>query len=349
MKESTKRFLSIGFIVLTLGILLFIVFSNNEFSNIVQVFSKVKLKWIAVCFLCLFAYFAMDALGTYLYLCREKQKISYFCTLRTAIIGAYYSNITPGASGGQPMQIYYMNKYHVPIGVATSALSIKLFFTQLGTLVVTFVLWFFNRSFFNQQLGGVKGIILVGITINAAVVPVLILAVVNEKSIKKFFTFLLRLGQKLRLIKNFEKAQEKTYKTLEGFHQSAAHAFSSPRIMFEQALCGTLQMFFYMAIAYGVYKAFGLRGIPWYQIILISYMVFLSASYMPLPGGSGAQEGGFYLYYKGIFPEGEIGLALLVWRFFTFYFTVILGSLITVITSFKRKKQERPLPASMEE
>ena len=62
----------------------------------------------------------------------------------------------------------------------------------------------------------------------------------------------------------------------------------------------------------------------------MSCLLFVSASYTPLPGASGAQEGGFLLYFRGIFREGTIGLGLLIWRFFTYYFSLITG-VFTVI------------------
>ena len=56
----------------------------------------------------------------------------------------------------------------------------------------------------------------------------------------------------------------------------------------------------------------------------------MSASYTPLPGASGAQEGGFLLYFRGIFKDGTIGLALLIWRFFTYYLFLIVGVFMVV-------------------
>ena len=60
-------------------------------------------------------------------------------------------------------------------------------------------------------------------------------------------------------------------------------------------------------------------------VLTLSCLLFVSASYTPLPGASGAQEGGFLLYFKGIFRDGTIGLALLIWRFFTYYLFLIAG------------------------
>ena len=73
------------------------------------------------------------------------------------------------------------------------------------------------------------------------------------------------------------------------------------------------------------YFAFGLNSTPWFQILTISCLLFVSASYTPLPGASGAQEGGFILYFNGIFTDGTIGLGLLTWRFFTYYLFLLTG------------------------
>ena len=76
-------------------------------------------------------------------------------------------------------------------------------------------------------------------------------------------------------------------------------------------------------------------------------MLFISASYTPLPGASGAQEGGFLLYFNGIFTEGTIGLALLVWRFFTYYIFLLIGMLFVLgerilhITRERKQKSQQ--------
>ena len=65
-------------------------------------------------------------------------------------------------------------------------------------------------------------------------------------------------------------------------------------------------------------------------VLTLSLLLFVSASYTPLPGASGAQEGGFMRYFDGIFPGGTKGLALLIWRFFTYYLFLFVG-VITVL------------------
>ena len=345
MKESTKKVLNIGFIAFTLGLLMYIIFTTVDINDIKATVTTLRWGWITACLACILAYYAVDGLGTFLYLKSEKYRISYGTSVLIAIIGAYYSGLTPGASGGQPVQVYQMNKRGVPVGIGTSALSIKLFFTQLGTVVVGLILLVLNTPFFQRQLGGVRGFIIFGFIINSAIIPLLVLAVLNKRFLQKMFSGLVRLGHKIKLVKNREKAEDKVIKILDSFQKSAMEAFSSFKAIAQQGLCGALQMFFFMAIGYCVYKAFGLSGVPWYQILLVSYMVFISASFMPTPGGAGAQEGGFYAYYKGIYPDNKIALALFVWRFFTFYFTLIVGTFATMIGSLAAKKKPEIIEA----
>ena len=104
-----------------------------------------------------------------------------------------------------------------------------------------------------------------------------------------------------------------------------------------------------MEVILFVYRAFGESGTPWYQLLTISFLLFLSASYTPLPGASGAQEGGFLLYYRGLFTQGTAGLALLVWRFMTYYLFLIIGAAATILTHLRGGAKARAAARSRPE
>ena len=90
-----------------------------------------------------------------------------------------------------------------------------------------------------------------------------------------------------------------------------------------------------------VYYAFGLSGRPWYLLLSLSFALFVSASYTPLPGASGAQEGGFMYYFRGIFPGGKTGLALLIWRFFTYYLFLFVGVVFLLLQKLIRSSTKK--------
>ena len=117
---------------------------------------------------------------------------------------------------------------------------------------------------------------------------------------------------------------------LDTYHTAINDLFRSPVQLLLQCLCSALSMLALTGSIVFVYYAFGLSGTPWYHLLTLGLLLFVSASYTPLPGASGAQEGGFMRYFDGIFPGGTKGLALLIWRFFTYYLFLFVG-VITVL------------------
>jgi glycosyltransferase 2 family protein len=103
-----------------------------------------------------------------------------------------------------------------------------------------------------------------------------------------------------------------------------------------------------MTIPISVYHAFGLSGVHWYQLLAMAFLLFTSASYTPLPGASGAQEGGFLIYFAGAFTKGTIGLALLVWRFFSYYLFLLIGAALTIVGSIRGHKADKEKSAQSE-
>ena len=84
-----------------------------------------------------------------------------------------------------------------------------------------------------------------------------------------------------------------------------------------------------------VYHAFGLSEVSSMELITMGVLLYIGASYTPLPGASGAQEGGFAVLFKGIFPDARLFVALLIWRFSTYYLNVIVGAVVATVSSIR--------------
>ena len=114
--------------------------------------------YILGCALCFLGYAVFDGVGLFAFLRRQGYPIKLSSSIHLTFTGLYYANITPSSSGGQPMQVYLLNQRGVPVGVSSSALSVRLMANQLMIVLMTTGLWIANGSFIQQQLGGVKGI-----------------------------------------------------------------------------------------------------------------------------------------------------------------------------------------------
>ena len=336
-----RKLFSSLFIAGTLGLIVIIAFSNNDLSNAWEALFTLKVEWLFCAFLGWLGYAMFDMLGLYTFLYRQKYPISVWFAVYVTLIGFYYCNITPGSSGGQPMQVYYMSKRKIPVPISTSALSIKFLALQIMLVAITTILWVLNAGYINHQLPMVKWFIYLGYGINFLSIPLILLVALHRPLVQALLLFIVRIGAKLRIIKRPEETIVRIDAGMDMYHMSILRLMKFPRRIIGQLLFAGLSLLSLMTIPISVYHAFGLKGAHWYQMLAVAFLLFISASYTPLPGASGAQEGGFLIFFAGAFTKGTIGLALLVWRFFSYYLFLLIGAVITIATSIRGHKADK--------
>ena len=338
MKRNVFSFL---FIAATLGLIVVLAFSNNELTNAWNALFTLDFKWMIAALLGWFAYMSFDMLSMYYFLNKQKRHISLGYACFVTLTGFYYSNITPGASGGQPMQVYYLSKRNVPVPIGTSAISIKFFAQQMMLVLLTTAFWFANTDFVNTQLGSFKWAIYIGYAINFASIPLILLVALHRPLVQAIIGFFVRLGGKMHLIKHPEDKMVRISTGLDVYHASILRLAKHPRQIIGMLLLAGLSIMGLMSVPFSVYHAFRMSGTPWDHLFTSAFLLFVSASYTPLPGASGAQEGGFLVFFKGMFTQGTIGLALLIWRFFTYYLFLLVGAAISIANSIRGNRQRK--------
>ena len=206
MDPKLKKIVSGLFIVLSVAAVFCIAFGNPELSDAWDALRSLDARWLAGLFLCWAGYAFFDALGTWFCLKKQGFSLGIGTVLGITLIGFYYSNITPGASGGQPMQVNSLRKAGVPVGNGTTAVTIRLVANQFMVSVLSLLLLLLNRSFVYQQLQGAIWFVRVGWIINFAVVPLVLLAAFQRSLIRKLAAGMIGLLAKLRLVKDREAA-----------------------------------------------------------------------------------------------------------------------------------------------
>lgn len=346
MKVNLKKLLSMGLVIASIAAVIGIAFSNSELEDAWQALGALQPVWVLGIFGCWFVYMFFDALSGWIYLRREGFKISLGRAVNACLIGFYYSNVTPSSAGGQPMQVNSLRKAGIPVGYGTMTATIRFVCNQFAICAMSMVFWMLNRNFVLQQLGDKVWLARLGWAINFAGVPLCLMAAFQRNLIQRIAAWVIRLGKKIHLVKDEEGALVTTTNVLDTYHTALLDLARRPLQILVQLLCSCISLLGLIGAIYFVYHAFGFSGTPWYQLLTISFLLYISACYTPLPGASGAQEGGFLLYYDGIIPGDRIGLALLVWRFFTYYMFLIVGVVDVILDKVlismenRRKKQK---------
>lgn len=322
-------------IVIFVGLFIYMI-SVDGINNIINVLNSVDYKWVCLGIVFLLIYWICEAITLHLPLKKMYKDQSFSNSLKISMIGQVFNNITPFASGGQPMQAYELTKIGRRVSDSLSAMAIKFIITQTALVVSTLIVVLFEFQFFANLMQEYIWIAIVGFTVNILAIVVVILVVVKNKVITFFTTPIIKLLGKMHLLKNPENTIEKLDKSIDNFRGQFLFMQSEKKMVLKMFITAVIQSFSYYSITYMVYKAFGNTGITFWQIIPAQAFLLLIMTFIPTPGSGLGAEGGFYLLFHSIFKQGTINMSILFWRMYTFYLPIMVGALFLIPTKEKR-------------
>lgn len=338
MKQSKwSRIFNASVIVLSVVMVAWIVLSTDELSRVGEALRNLNPWWLAAAVGSYGGYLLCEGAGLTALLRSQGYRMRLGDAVHLSLIGVFYGYITPGYSGGQPMQIYHMVRRRIDAGVSLSCVAARHFFNHLTIVGMTLLLWALHADYAQAQVGHLTALIVIGLIMTFANVPLTLAVVLNRPLVERFVTWCIRLLEKWRICRDPEKWRGKAVHTMDECQQAMAALVRSPLQVIVQLLISSVQGLCLMAAPVMVYCALGLSGTAWYHVLTISFLLFVSASYAPLPGATGAQEGGFVVFFAGIFGENA-PVGLLIWRFVTFYLCLLVGCVDTVFISSREPK-----------
>ena len=343
-KEKRGMLLNIGFIVLTLLLMLYLVSKAGDPQLILTAFTTINPWWLAGAVGCFATHVLLEGLILRVFFYFQKVPITWGSCNLVGLIGMYYSSITPAATGGQPMQAFAFKKRGVPSGIGYSSLAVKIFCWQCALLLIGAALWILKGSYIHMLLGRGVWLVALGFFFNSLMVSIVILLAINRNLVRVIIIFFVNLGYHLRLIKNRERTSSRLDAALTDFHSSVEILTKKPKQFLVLFMISMVQVTALMSVLYFIYRGFSLTSHSYVQVLAVQFLLYITASFTPLPGASGAQEGGFYLFFRSFFPDVSLFAALLIWRFVTYYLFIIVGFFAVLIDqtlTLRRKRKKR--------
>lgn len=345
-KGNVQQWLSSLLLLLTLGIVLYIGLSGNDLAELGKAIRRLTPLAVFLCVVSWALYVLFDALAIHHFLIIQGYGIKLRHSIHAAMTGIYYCNITPGASGGQPMEMYCLSKYGVPVGISGSGMAVKFMVFQVVLLVTGAVLWICNAPFVKTYVDGSEWFILLGYLANFFTIGMVMLMAVSQNAVRWVIEKCIRIGIRFHICKDPEASRAKWENHCASFLGSVQLVMKHPKDMVIQCLIAFGQLMSLMIVILVVYHALGLSGVSTVQLITLGVLLYIGASYVPLPGASGAQEGGFATLFRFVFPDAQRFVALLVWRFTTYYLSVLVGAVMTAVESIRGMRSSKPADVS---
>ena len=317
---------------------------DQDVSQIFSVAAKVKKQYILFAVLAMSIYILGEAVNITRILKELGEKSKFISNIRYTLIGFFFSAITPAASGGQPMEIYYMHKDDISVANSTLALLMQLCSLQIVTITVGIISAVIH---FDVLKSGLIYLLILGIFLNSSALMLLVIAIFSKRLSEGLIKFVVKLLKFFR-IPNVEKKQEKLEKELESYQTSAKYIKEHKILMLKTVLTTVVQMIAYYSVPYWIYLAFGLTEHNIFEILTLQAVLYATVSGIPSPGSVGVSEGGFLGIFRNAFPETIISSAMLLTRGANFYLFII-SAIIVMISTFRDRREEKKQKSQNEE
>ena len=275
--------------------------------------------------------------------------------MKVALIGKYYEAITPFATGGQPMQIYYFYKNGMSGSKSTSITMVKYAVQMLAVTVVAAIVMGLGVG----KLGMIENEITrntilicgwVGFGLNAFIPVFVTFIVFCPRAVSWVINLFVRLLYKIKIIKNADKLETKIRQWVDDFAVFSQFVYKKPLtflLLFVLCLFEPIIQFiipYFVLVAMCGTEVMGMEGgALLFSVMVLSMYATYAAAFIPTPGNSGAVESVFMLAFT-VVAESVLFWYVIVWRFLLYYIYVFLGvgmNVYDLVGNFRRERKRR--------
>ena len=335
MKNNKKFILNSIIFILLIALTFYILLKDQNPMTILEIIMSANLKYVLIGIICMFIYIALEAVNMGRTLKKLNEKSTFLRNYKYALIGFFFSAVTPAASGGQPMQIYYMHKDGIAVSNSTLALLLNLTSMQISTIGIAFVSLIFNYQYLNNLL---IILFIVGITLNMSALVLLIIGIFSKRLSKWLINVTLKILTFFK-VKNIEAKKEKFEAELKNYQDGAIYIKNNKMLMVKIVLTTIIQFLIYYSTTYWTYRSLGFSEYNIFKIISMQSILFATVSGIPSPGAVGVTEGAFTEIFRAVYPANIMNTAVLLNRGINFYLFVLFSAIATIINHVKCNKK----------
>jgi len=284
------------------------------------------------------SYFLLDGLRLYSVIRAMGFRIPFFYIIKLVFVNIFVSNVTPLATGGGVVQVYFMHRKGIPVGEATAATSIRTVLAAMILFALTPVIIWTEpnqfRMFFHRNL-------LYGITgVSCAYLGVFWIILCRIQIIKRWIFRGLYLLKAMHVVSQprlrnwFLKVSRELDLFSDGFK---SYFRNSPGWAVLSVFFTVLFLLLLFSFSIVLIRALGYQ-VPVLTVLDFQVVVTFFMYFAPTPGATGVAEGGYGLLFAQLVQIQDIALLTLAWRFLTIYVGVAIGIVVMYREVFQRNK-----------
>ncbi len=252
-----------------------------------------------------------------------------WCSMKTSIevilTGAFLAAVTPFQTGGLPVQLYLLKRDGISYGKGTLIILLRaIFYSIMMLILLPFLFPILTKEY---ETTSIKILSKYSLIVYPIIVLIIAIALIKPDIIKRLmYRLTLIKGKKRRATKWTFKLFKEIKEMKDGFwyfvKNKKWHSVANFLLTF-------LTYIPYFFIAPLLLKGVGIN-VSFIRIAFLQFIVILFTFFSPTPGAAGVSEGVFAIMFVGITGKGILGVFTILWRFFTFYLSALVGGIMTL-------------------
>ena len=332
---------SIAFIVLLMAITIYSVLRGYSIHELVSVIRKVHPFYLITGLFMMVIYICCQALNFKMILTMLEHPKPYANCIQYAYIGYYFGSITPAASGGQPAQMFYMNKDRVNVAISSITIFFMVFVSQIVLILVPGLLAMIRLPIALRFAMKMKYLLFAGTMVTTGLIIILLFVMFFGRTVPFVLSVFIKLLKRLHLVKKPDELQFKLNQIIRSYWEKARVIKRHPVLFLKVLIVSIAEWSSQCMVSYMVYRSFGYHNYGILDLMTCQSLLNISVTAVPLPGSVGVAEKAFLEIFGQFYPSEVLPSAMILSRIINFYLPLLISFIVYLFAHIKFMKQSR--------
>ena len=326
---NRKNLISAIIFILLAALTFYAIFKGNDMEAVLE--SVKTLHPLYLCAAVFTAFFFVSAEGFMIcYLLRSlNYKTSAVTCVKYSFVGFFFSGITPSATGGQPMQLYYMQKEGHKVSDSSVVLMTVAVIYKFVLVVMGIGILVFFYGPLADYLQGYLYLYYLGLFLNTLLVVILLFVMVSPKCFKGLVIGGEKLLKKLHILKNSGERTQKLIEMADQYHEAVLFFRKNKRKIYNVIAFTVVQRCSVFFLTWLIYRGLGLEGVGAFTVMSLQAAIYIAVDMLPLPGAQGITEMMYKTAFSQIFTGASLTASMCVTRGLNFYMVLIASAIVS--------------------
>ena len=324
IKNVRNALLLIGATILVLYFVM-----RDNFDSIMYQLSHANLWWIGIAAVLFYFGLYLKSVAFASITHEFDSKYSLFQIIRLQLATQFFNGITPFATGGQPIVAVWLNKNGLD-GPSSLNIVIQDFITyQTALVLLGLYAVLFNFAFHMFPANEIlRNLVTIGFIINTLIIILLYLVSLNPKFNKMVTSFIVKILNKFKLVKDKDKTIKKWSEFVDNFSVGAKAFSNNKKLFVKTVLLNMLYLICQYSVPLAIAYSLGVHTFGINECVISSAYSMLIGAFVPIPGATGGLEYSFIQFFGNFVKDGAILSSMMIlWRAITYYSAMIVGSI----------------------